>query len=1044
MPALGRWADDSIRSPADAKQSGVDPTGAEVGAENLTGGMNQKIIGVSTEVDFPALGAEDFTLCLPFYGQAREDPESHCFVRICWCDSEPETQIRQTSELAQGRHHDRTVAAGGFFWAMVGGHFWQDETRQRLVDVQREKSHRGRFIRVFPCSKPRLLRKAVFFGNENNLAPEHESGDALGAGRDMAAKDNKKRGELPEPTRWSNEITGILWITAGLLLLLSLVKYSPADLCKPARLPLIGGFLEPLADKSGTPSENLIGPVGGVLGFLQILLFGAAAYLVSVGFLWFGIVKLAFDRRIWPRAVVGFCVLVLAGSIWLDAAGIFFGTWAQKCSPNGPGGIVGHGIGGLVLTNIIGRVGTLIFATSTYLVALILLTGQHPVRFTKACYRLGRIKFHEWRENRSDAGKIAAREAEMVAERDRQREQRRKDRDTAKSAASAKVAAEDPQTMLPLREIPTPEIIDASQRRAIDPELIGKNPFSRKPSPEHQGLQEGRFPNYQIPQFDLLDPLPEVDDSDADDDHKEETRQIIIDTLKAFGIDVTAGPITRGPTITRYEIYPSTGLRVSRISQLEADIARATCAERINILAPIPGKDTVGIEIANSKKVAVPLHELLYSTDFNSSKKKIPLALGKDVYGNTVIADLAAMPHCLVAGATGSGKSVCINSIIASILFKFSPDELRFIMVDPKVVEMQMYNRLPHLVVPVVTDPKKTVAALKWVVNEMEKRYKIFAKVGVRNFDSFNARPIPEKPKPAPEPEPISEEPIADGSEFEAPFDASELLDPAIPTSHQAPPWSMMEDEPDEEMNSLAAALSDGELGPEADEEDEEVYEEHIPSKFPYIVVLIDELADLMQTAPADVEMCIARIAQKARAAGIHLIIATQTPRADVVTGIIKANIPSRIAFQVSSALDSRVILDTKGADKLVGKGDMLYLPPGSAKLERAQGAYVTDAEIERLIDHCATQAKPQFEKEIQASINGEGDNDDDDVSAADEELIMKCIEVVRQEQKASTSLLQRRLRLGYTRAARMVDILEQRGIVGPGEGAKAREVFLK
>jgi DNA segregation ATPase FtsK/SpoIIIE, S-DNA-T family len=365
-------------------------------------------------------------------------------------------------------------------------------------------------------------------------------------------------------------------------------------------------------------------------------------------------------------------------------------------------------------------------------------------------------------------------------------------------------------------------------------------------------------------------------------------------------------------------------------------------------------------------------------------------------------------------------------------------------MVDPKVVEMQMYNRLPHLVVPVVTDPKKTVAALKWVVNEMEKRYKIFAKVGVRNFDSFNSRPIPEKEKPAPEPEP-EEELVEDGPEPEAPFDPSELLDPTVPSSHQAPPWTMMEDEPDAEMDSLASALSDGDLGPEADEEDEEVYEEQIPRKFPYIVVLIDELADLMQTAPADVEMCIARIAQKARAAGIHLIIATQTPRADVVTGIIKANIPSRIAFQVSSALDSRVILDTKGADKLVGKGDMLYLPPGSAKLERAQGAFVTDAEIERLIDHCALQAKPQFEKEIQATINGEnGDDEDDDVSQADEELIMKCIEVVRQEQKASTSLLQRRLRLGYTRAARMVDILEQRGIVGPGEGAKAREVFLK
>jgi DNA segregation ATPase FtsK/SpoIIIE, S-DNA-T family len=325
-------------------------------------------------------------------------------------------------------------------------------------------------------------------------------------------------------------------------------------------------------------------------------------------------------------------------------------------------------------------------------------------------------------------------------------------------------------------------------------------------------------------------------------------------------------------------------------------------------------------------------------------------------------------------------------------------------------VEMQMYNRLPHLVVPVVTDPKKTVAALKWVVNEMEKRYRIFAKEGVRNFDSFNGRPRPDKEVVVVEPEPVPEILLSD-----------------------------------EELEAMALALESGELGPEADDDDDElIFEEKIPDRFPYIVVLIDELADLMQTAPADVEMCIARIAQKARAAGIHLIIATQTPRADVVTGIIKANIPCRIAFQVSSALDSRVILDTKGADKLVGKGDMLYLPPGSAKLERAQGAYVTDAEIERIIDHCAKQGKPKFEADIQASINSDGDEDEDEVSQADEDLVMKCIEVVRQEQKASTSLLQRRLRLGYTRAARMVDIMEQRGIVGPGEGAKAREVFLK
>ena len=825
--------------------------------------------------------------------------------------------------------------------------------------------------------------------------------------KSMASKDNKKRGEAEESSRWSNEITGIIWIAVGLVMLLSLVKYSPADLPR-------WWLFEAFADKSGAEGENLIGPVGGILGFVQLVLFGAAGYLISVGFIWFGVVKLALDGRIWPRTVLGFGILLVSGAAWLDAADFFFMDWSQTCKiPGKPGGVIGEGVGGFVLVNLIGRAGTMITTGAAYLVAVILLTDQQPVRFVKGCWRLLRLKIHEWRASRGELGKIAAREAELLAERERQREQRRKERESSKFASTKGDEVFQAQTELPLRETPVPQIIDASQRRAIDPELIGKNPFSRKPSPEHQGLEEGRFPNYRIPEFDLLDPLPEVEDSDADDDHKEETRQIIIDTLKAFGIEVTAGPITRGPTITRYEIYPSTGLRVSRISQLEADIARATCAERINILAPIPGKDTVGIEIANSQKIAVPLRELLHDPEFRSAKKKIPLALGKDVYGRAVIGDLAAMPHLLVAGATGSGKSVCINSIIASMLFKFGPDELRFIMVDPKVVEMQMYNRLPHLVVPVVTDPKKTVAALKWVVNEMEKRYRIFAKEGVRNFDGFNNRVRPDKSAPV---------------EQELQFDAEEE-----------------EEEVDEEaIEEIASALESGDLMPEEDEEEMEIEEEKIPDRFPYIVVLIDELADLMQTAPADVEMCIARIAQKARAAGIHLIIATQTPRADVVTGIIKANIPSRIAFQVSSQLDSRVILDTKGAEKLVGKGDMLYLPPGSAKLERSQGAFVTDAEVERIIDHCAAQGAPKFETDIQASINSADNEDEEEVSDADEELIMKCIEVVRQEQKASTSLLQRRLRLGYTRAARMVDILEQRGIVGPGEGAKPREVYLK
>ena len=844
----------------------------------------------------------------------------------------------------------------------------------------------------------------------------------------MALRDNMKRGAQVEPPRWTHEITGITWIAVGVLLMLSLVKYSPADLPR-------WGIFEVFAGPPNAHGENLIGPVGGLLGFLQLQFFGAAGFLIPVGLIWFGLITLRREGRIWPRSVVGFLVLLMAGAAWLEAAGIFFADWARDCHLQSPGGWIGRGLGGFVLTPLISPVGTLLVTSVVYLVAVIMLTGQSPLRFGKACWRLARKRWREWQEIRSEAGAEAAREAQKQAERERQREQRRKDREATKSAAKEQEEAE-PQTMLALRETPPPKIYDASQRRLNEAVAPGTKPFDRK-KPAHQSLSVTGFENYELPGFDLLDEPIEDDAPEANREELFSTQRMIIETLKAFGIEVTAGDITRGPTITRYEIYPSTGLRVSRISQLEADIARATCAERINILAPIPGKDTVGIEIANSQKIAVPLHELLHDPEFRSAKKRIPLALGKDVYGKTVIGDLAAMPHLLVAGATGSGKSVCINSIIASMLFKFGPDELRFIMVDPKVVEMQMYNRLPHLVVPVVTDPKKTVAALKWVVNEMEKRYRIFAKESVRNFDGFNNRIRKEKPEPVDAP----------AQPAEAVPQTKILLDPELPASHQAPPWAL-EDVDDEQFDAMAAALASGELGPEADDDDDDdqsdLFDDRIPDRFPYIVVLIDELADLMQTAPADVEMCIARIAQKARAAGIHLIIATQTPRADVVTGIIKANIPCRIAFQVSSALDSRVILDTKGADKLVGKGDMLYLPPGSAKLERAQGAYVTDAEIERIIDHCAAQGKPKFETDIHASLGASADDDDDDVSEADEELVIKCIEVVRQEGKASTSLLQRRLRLGYTRAARMVDILELRGIVGPGDGAKAREVFLK
>jgi S-DNA-T family DNA segregation ATPase FtsK/SpoIIIE len=441
---------------------------------------------------------------------------------------------------------------------------------------------------------------------------------------------------------------------------------------------------------------------------------------------------------------------------------------------------------------------------------------------------------------------------------------------------------------------------------------------------------------------------------------------------------------------------------VDRILSLERDIARATRAEKINILAPIPGKDTVGIEIANSKKIKVIFRELLESEEWSNTKAKIPLALGKDVYGRTIIADLAQMPHLLVAGTTGSGKSVCINAIIASMLYKFSPEELRFIMIDPKVVEMQHYGKLPHLAANVVTEPKKVLLALRYVIDEMERRYRIFAKCHVRNIHGFNARPKADQPA-APEP----------GEQAELEIDGEETIEGIEDAVLQPPP---------------AASKKDEELP--------------IPDRLPFIVVIIDELADLMQTAPADVENAIARITQMARAAGIHLIVATQTPRADVVTGVIKANIPSRIAFQVASKLDSRVILDANGAEKLLGQGDMLYLPPGTSTLVRAQGVLVTDEEIHRVVDYVAAQAEPSFDPGFHEALTSPAGGEDD-VTDEDEELVTKCLEIIKQERKASTSMLQRRLRLGYTRAARVVDILEQRGIVGPKDGARDREILV-
>jgi S-DNA-T family DNA segregation ATPase FtsK/SpoIIIE len=527
---------------------------------------------------------------------------------------------------------------------------------------------------------------------------------------------------------------------------------------------------------------------------------------------------------------------------------------------------------------------------------------------------------------------------------------------------------------------------------------------ARKPKPIT--VAEGpHIGNYRLPSLDLLQ-LPDL--SVKPSETKEElmaNAQLMKNTLAQFDIEVAIGDITKGPTITRYELHPAPGVKLEKITALTNNIAAALKAERIHILAPVPGKSSVGVEVPNTVKTKVTMRELLESEEWLNTKARIPLALGKDVYGHPIIADLADMPHLLIAGSTGSGKSVCINAIVASLLYRFSPDQLRFVMIDPKVVELQHYNALPHLVVPVVNDPKKVILALRWVINEMEKRYKIFAKVGVRNIKSFNERPRHKPPPPPPEPE---------------------------------LPLTTRKEKIEAGADGFAVEVDEQIVVPR---EDDIV----IPDKLSYIVVIIDELADLMLVAPADVEMAIARITQMARAAGIHCIVATQRPSVDVITGVIKANIPARIAFQVAAKVDSRTILDAMGADKLLGKGDMLYLPPGSAKLIRAQGALITDQEIQSIVDFISAQGKPSYDLEItqQLSKPASSMNEEEEASDEDEELIQQCIEVIRSEQKASVSLLQRRLKLGYGRAARLMDELERRGIVGPSKGAEPRDILI-
>jgi S-DNA-T family DNA segregation ATPase FtsK/SpoIIIE len=791
---------------------------------------------------------------------------------------------------------------------------------------------------------------------------------------------------------WS-EVFALILLFVGTLLFFALISYTPKDV--PSWIWF--SHISP----SNHPAQNFIGPVGAIVAGICYQCIGVfASLLLAAVLLGFGAAKLFHPRlRVTPR--IPWIVLFILSGACLDQLWDISHLIGLKMPVDiqGSGGLIGYRLAdehrGL-LRAALGPVGSLLLVLGIYATTLILVTGLRPIHLVRetvvATRRVG-TRLYEWQLQRK-LGKLNLKEKLEISERQLAKQRRSLEKQLKKKGmpvpepVGATISAEE------LANRPTPKVVDTTAFSNEQVTPIGRKPSlaemrARSEKPKLDSSVESTtssWEDYELPAFDLLDERSFEARAATDPAELEEVRQILIDTLAQFGIAVAPGDITKGPTITRYEVYPAKGVRVDKIVSLERDLARATRAERINILAPIPGKDTVGIELANTRKVTVTLRELLQSPDWEEAKEraKIPLALGKDVYGKAIITDLAQMPHLLVAGTTGSGKSVCINALIASMLFRFTPEELRFVIIDPKIVELQAYSSLPHLTFPIVTDPKKVLLALRWLIEEMERRYKIFARVGVRNIVGFNARPVKKKEMEAVEPAEAADSPI------KVPRD-DELI---------------------------------------------------IPEKLPYVVVIIDELADLMQTAPADVETAIARITQMARAAGIHVIVATQTPRADVITGVIKANIPSRIAFQVASKIDSRVILDENGADRLLGQGDMLYLPPSASRLIRAQGVLVTDDEIHRLVEFVSAQSPPAFDTAMHEKLQSTA-GPEEDVTSEDEELVEKCLEIIRQEKRASTSLLQRRLRLGYTRAARIVDILEQRGILGPGEGAKPREILV-
>lgn len=803
----------------------------------------------------------------------------------------------------------------------------------------------------------------------------------------MGASTTARRGDARRvgspPSHIRREIIAVVLITLGLLLLLSLLSYIPGD-----RLSNNGVSAGPSA---ASPSKNLIGTVGAATASTLFWLIGAGAYVLPLFLIHVGIRCFMQDNVTVPLKTALYSTVALfslSGFLHLELPGIptLVGGVVQRGLS---GGVIGLGLASFLKTYF-ASTGAHIILFSILLVTLLLSTSTS----------LARLMDHlsAWTERGQEVQWAIRDWLEERLEQRGKRNRRAKTKPPKINRAATDATA-------PVEE----EWDQEDQEEAQDPGIPLPVVRTVQPVPSEETV-EPPMPvasavrsDYRLPDpRELLDDPPQPAARMTDQELKAQS-EVLAKALLSFGIEGKVTEVHPGPVVTMYEYEPAPGVKVSRIVNLADDLALAMKAMSLRIVAPLPGKSVVGIEVPNRQRETVSFKEVIMSDAVTRSRSKLTMALGKDIFGTPVAADLRTMPHVLVAGATGAGKSVSLNTMLLSLLFNARPDEVKLLLIDPKMLELQTYDGIPHLLRPVITDPKSAARGLGWVVQEMERRYKLLAQAGVRNIEGYNRWVHNEQGGAAGEGEKGAPE------QPELPIFLSEEERLSAGESEQPP-------------------LPTGELGPQP---------KTPPAPLPYIVVMIDELADLMMVAPKDVEEKIARLAQMARAAGIHLVLATQRPSVDVLTGLIKANFPARVAFQVASKTDSRTILDANGAEALLGRGDMLYMASGTGRLMRIHGSFVADEDVRRVVAVVKKQAAPSYTSPEQFQRQEEAAEEE-----ARDEVYEQAKELVLSTGQASASLIQRRLRVGYPRAARMVEQMEAEGIVGAAGRDGRREVL--